>query len=296
MELRQVQYFLVVAEELHFGRAAEKLHIAEQPLGYQVRKLESELGFKLFERTTRSVKLTPAGESFMGDARRILAQAERAADTARRIAAGEAGVVRLGYESSTVVSVLPDFVRLFRAEYPEIDLVLVEHSKAGLEPLAAGDTDACLVTRYARIPSAFEYLPVMSDRAVVALSADHPLTKHDGLSLADLKGLPFLGYADASGESANRFMAQLVERAGTEAPVRSEADTFTALLGLVSAGLGFTIVTASACKLFADEVAYVPLSDPAVGVDYGLALRTGEQAATADALRTVATHLAKLSA
>lgn len=295
MELRQIRYFLAVAEELHFRKAAERLHVAEQPMGYQIRRLEDELGFKLFERTTRSVRLTPAGESFMGDARRILAQAERAADTARRIAAGEAGVVRLGYESSTVVSVLPDFVRLFRAEYPEIDLVLVEHSKAGLEPLAAGDTDACLVTRFARIPSTFEYLPIMTDDAVAAIFAEHPLAERPNVSLSDLADEPFLGYADASGESANRFMAQLVERAGTEAPVQSEADTFTALLGLVSAGLGFTIVTASACKLFADEVAYVPLSDPAVGVDYGLALRAGEQAATAEALRTVATHLAKLS-
>lgn len=294
MELRQLEYFLAVADELHFGKAAKRLHLAEQPLGYQIRKLEGELGFKLFERTTRSVALTPAGVSFKEDAQRILAQSERAADTARRISKGEAGVVRLGYESSTVVSVLPDFVRLFRAEYPEIDLVLVEHSKAGLEPLAAGDTDACLVTRFTRIPSAFEYLPIVADDAVVAISVEHPLAQKPGVSLADLADEPFLGYADASGESANRFMAQLVERAGTEAPVRSEADTFTALLGLVSARLGFTIVTSSARKLFVYDVAYVPLVDPAVSVDYGLALRAGTQTATAETLRLVAEHLKSL--
>lgn len=294
MELRQLEYFLAVADELHFGKAAERLHLAEQPLGYQIRKLEGELGFKLFERTTRSVALTPAGASFKDDAQRILAQSQRAADTARRIAKGEAGVVRLGYESSTVVSILPDFVKLFRAEYPEIDLVLVEYSKAGLEPLAAGDTDACLVTRFTRIPSAFEYLPIMADNAVVAISVEHPLAQKSGVSLADLADEPFLGYADASGESANRFMAQLVERVGTEAPVRSEADTFTALLGLVSAGLGFTIVTSSARKLFVDDVAYVALENPAVGVDYGLALRAGERAPTAEAMRIVASHLARL--
>ena len=136
MELRQLEYFVAVAEELHVGKAARRLHIAEQPLSYQIRKLENDLGFKLFDRTTRSVSLTPAGASLLADARKLLARSEQAADTARRIAAGEAGVVHLGYESATVPSVLPDFVKLFRAEYPEIDLILVEHSKAGLAAVA----------------------------------------------------------------------------------------------------------------------------------------------------------------
>ena len=294
MELRQLEYFLAVADELHFGRAAAKLNMAEQPLGYQVKKLETELGFKLFERTTRSVKMTAAGESFAADARRILAQSEQAADTARRIAAGEAGVVRLGYESSCVVSILADFVKLFRAEYPEIDLVLVEHSKQGLIPLYKGDTDACLITRYQRLPKTFEYFPIMTDQAVVALDAGHQLAKRESLSLPDLENVPFLGYADASGESANRFMAELIEHAGAEGVVRSEADTYVALLGLVSAGLGFTIVTESMKKLFPAEIAYVPLSSPAVKVDYGLALHKNNQPTCAEALRTVAKHLASI--
>lgn len=288
MELRQIKYFLAVADVLHFGKAAQKLHIAEQPLGYQVRRLEDELGFKLFERTTRSVRLTPAGVSFKADAQRFLAQAEHATEAARRISAGEAGVVRLGYESATVVSILPDFVRLFRAEYPEIGLVLVEYSKAGLPALAEGDTDACLITRYMRLPSGFEYLPVMRDRAVVALPADHFLAEKPALSLTELAEVPFLGYAGAGGESANRFMAQLVEHAGTDAPITHEADTYTALLGLVSAGLGFTIVTGAMSKLFAKEVRYVPLVDPQVDVDYGLALREGDGTPTVEALRIVA--------
>lgn len=294
MDFRQLQYFLAVAEELHFGRAALKMHIAEQPMGYQIRKLENELGLKLFDRTTRSVRLTPAGESFRVDAQRAVAQMEHAADVARQISQGGAGIVRLGYESATVVSVLPDFVKLFRAEYPEIGIELVEHSKEGLSPLTEGDTDACLITRFARIPKGFDYLPITHDRAVIALSTEHPLSDREELSLADMADTPFLGYADAKGESANRFMAELVEYAGSGPTIRHEADTYTALLGLVSAKLGFTIVTSAMAKLFPDKVSYIPLVNPEVGVDYGLAMRENDWPPVVESLRVVAGHLSQI--
>lgn len=292
MEIRQMEIFATVADERHFRRAADRLYISEQALGQQIRKLEGELGFKLFDRSTRSVELTPEGAALIDDARRLLAQAARTEDTARHIAAGELGTVRLGYESSTVVSILPEFVTAMRDVHPGIDLVLVEHSKAGLVPLDAGETDACLVARYGRIPERFEFHLVKRDRAYVALPADHPLAQSEGLGIVDLEGVPFLGYADAKGESPNRFMAQLFENVALEKPVQHEADSYVALLGLVAAGMGFTFVTASMKKLFVGDVAYVPLAEPEVHVDYGLALRAGEKAATAKALRSVAARLA----
>lgn len=294
MDTWDLECFLAVADELHFGQAARKLHIAEQPLGYRVRKLEDELGFKLFDRTTRSVRLTPAGSSFEGNARRIVAQQQQAVESARLIAGGKAGVVRLGYESATVVSILPDFVRLFRTEYPEISLRLVEHNKDGLHPLASGDTDACLITRYSNLPKGFEYLPILEDRAVIALPKEHRLASRKELSLADLDEVPFLGYAGANGESPNRFMEKLVTHAGTDSSISHEAETYTALLGLVSAELGFTIVTTSMARLFPDEVSYVPLSDPEVSVDYGLTLREGDSSAILKSIRIVARHLARI--
>lgn len=291
MDSRQIECFLAVVEELHFGRAAKKLHLAEQPLGCQVRKLEEEVGFKLFERTTRSVKLTPAGASFAVDAQRILVQGRCAVDTARLISQGKAGMIRLGYESATVVSILPGFVKLFRTKYPEISLELVEHSKEGLKPLANGDTDACLITRYVRLPQGFEYVPIMKDRAVIALSREHSLANKASLDLSALADVPFLGYAGANGESANRFMSQLVEYAGADCPILHEAETCTAILALVSAGLGFTIVTESMSKLFSEDVRFVPLADPRVGVDYGLAFGEGDERPIAESLRAVARHL-----
>lgn len=291
MELRQMRYFIAVADELHFGRAARKLHIAEQPLSYQVKKLEEELGFKLLDRTTRSVSLTPAGASFLQDARKIVEKSERAADTARRIALGEAGVVRLGYESATVPSILPDFVKLFRAEYPGIGLVLIEHATGGLRALTEDDIDACVVTRYDRLPGWVEFLPISSDRAVVALPAGHALAQVDEVRAADLAKGPFLGYTGAGGAPANLFMAKLAAQSDLDVDVSQEAESYMALLGLVAAGLGFTIVTECMADFFADQIVYRPLVDPEVHVEYGLALKHGDEGPMTSPLRTVARHL-----
>ena len=294
MELRQLQYFVAVAEELHFGRAAERLHIAEQPLGYQIRKLEAELGFKLLARTTRSVSLTPAGASLLEDAKKILALTDRATDSAGRIASGEAGVVRLGYESATVLSILPSFVKLFRAEYPDIDLVLTEYSQAGLKSLMEEETDACLVTRYERLPAGIEYHRVKGDIAVVALPADSPLASKEEVKLSDLGEKRFLGYRGMESGPVNQFLKQLVAASDVDISVFQEAESYIALLGLVAAGLGFTIVTSSAEQFFADDIAYRPLANPRVTVDYGLALRHNNSIAAAEPLRVVSKHLARI--
>ena len=292
MELRQLHYFLVVAEELHFGKAAQRLHIAEQPLGYQIRKLEGELGFKLLNRTTRSVSLTAAGAAFMEDARKILEQSQRAAENARRIAQGKAGKLRLGYESATVPSILPSFVRFFREEFPEIELELMEYSQVGLTALVDGETDACLATRYTRLPSSIEYHRIRNDATYIALPRGHALSSKPELSIFDVANEQFLGYRGMQSAPANLFLQQLIATTDLEMPVIQEAESFTTLLGLVAAGLGFTIVTGCARQFFANEVDYRPLTNPAITVDYGLALRKGDTAPIADSARSVAKHLA----
>lgn len=294
MDLRQLEAFVAVAEERHFGRAALKLHLAEQAVGYQIRKLEDELGFRLFERTTRSVALTPAGTAFLESTRGILKETAWAADSARRIAAGEAGVVRLGYEVSCVPSVMPDYVRLFRAEYPDINLVLVERSKGGIASLLAKDTDACLVTRFERLPKGVSYLPILQDRAVIALQAGHPLADKGQVSLSELADMPFLGYSGLESGPVNRFLGDLATHVGIDSSVEQETESFLGLLGLVAAGIGFTIVTEAIAKVMPGGVAFVPMVNPEVLVDYGLAVREGDDLPTSPALITVAKHLKRV--
>lgn len=293
--MRQLEYFIAVAEELHFGKAAARLHIAEQPLSYQIKKLENDLGVKLFDRTTRSVSLTLSGKSLLSDAYDIVARSRRAAESVQRIAAGRAGVVRLGFESATVLSIMPDFVRLFRATYPEIELVLVEHSKAGLSSIIEGGEDACLVTRFERLPKWVDYKPITKGRAVVALPIDHPLAEKETISTSDLTDGEFLGYRGAGSLPVNQFMTRLAAMSGLELSVLQEAESFMPLLGLVASGLGFTIVTSHMIGFFNDKIVYRPLVEPEVFLDYGLATSFDNQSPLLEALFATADYLAKRS-
>ena len=157
-----------------------------------------------------------------------------------------------------------------------------------------GETDACLVTRYKRLPSGIEYHRVKGDIAVVALPADSPLASKDEVELSDLDKERFLGYRGMESGPVNQFLKQLVATTDVDISVFQEAESYIALLGLVAAGLGFTIVTGSAEQFFADDIAYRPLANPRVTVDYGLALRNDNSIAAAEPLRVVSKHLARI--
>src|SRR3954453_10103995 len=142
MELRHLRYFVAVAEELHFRRAAERLHVSQPPLSQQIRALERELGVTLFERNRRRVELTAAGSALLGEARGILAAVEHAVDLTQRVARGEAGALSVGFVGSAMYGALPDVVREFRASRPGVELRLRElPTGAALEALAAGGID-----------------------------------------------------------------------------------------------------------------------------------------------------------
>lgn len=291
MEQRQLEFFLAVADELHFGRAAKKLHVTEQPLSYQIKKLESELGLLLFERTTRSVSLTPAGHVFAEDARDLLSRAERAVDSARRVAEGSSGVIRLGYESSTAPAILSAFVKCFRVEYPHIGLVLAECSTRGLAHLAEDEIDACLITRYVRLPRGIDYTPIVEDVAVVALTKNHPYAQRDSVGIEELSGVPLLGYTGRDSEPANQFMARLAAQFDLE--FMQMAETPMALLSLVAAGMGFTASTGTMSEFIAGEVSYLRIANPQIPLDHGLALPATGQAPTVQALKSVASLVSK---
>lgn len=173
MNTDYLRYFVAVAEELHFRRAAERLFMAQQPLSRQVQRLEAECGVKLFERTTRRVALTAAGEAFLEEVRRTLAALDRAVKTARRAANEEVGTLRLGYTATALYNVLPEAVRAFREQYPEVQLELTEMSSAGLErALLAKDIQAALL--YGPVAdAAVESVLLLEEPLVVALPERH---------------------------------------------------------------------------------------------------------------------------
>lgn len=273
MELRHLRYFVAVAEELHFHRAAERLHISQPPLSQQIRALESELGVQLLERNRRSVSLTAAGAVFLREAREILAAVDAAAETARSVARGDAGRLALGFVGSAMHSALPGILRAHRRAFPQVELVLTElPTAAQLAALMAGRIDAGVIRPPVREPG-LVFETIHREPVVIALPEDHPLAARRDVALADLVEEPFvlLARREAPGlyESLNTAMAG----AGGVPEVVQEAREMQTVVGLVAAGLGVSLVPAS---VGADEhrgVAYRPVAGTAPTIELALAWR-----------------------
>lgn len=243
----QLRGFVAVAEELHFGRAAERLRMTQPPLSRAIQKLEREVGVILFERGSRAVALTAAGEAFLVDARRLLSATERAGETARRVAAGTAGTLTLGFTAMAAVSILPELLRDFDRHLPDVDLVLEELVSADqFARLANGEIDLGLV----RLPprdGEIEARLVQREHLVAAVPTSHPLAEaKDALSVTELDGVDMIDYS--AGAS---YFADLV--AGTLAQVRPRSrqrvTQIPTMLALVGAGRGIAIVPEAAAAL-----------------------------------------------
>lgn len=245
LEHRLLQSFIVVAEELHFGRAAARLHLSQPPLSMQIRKLEERLKTRLFERDRRRVALTEAGAFLLERARGMLAEAERAFDETGRIGRGESGVLALGYTPTATYEVLPPLIREFRRHSPGIRLELIE-MRSPLQPdaLREGRIEVGFACGPVSAPGVKEHV-LRRERFVAALPAFHPLARRPSLRARDLDGQPFVAVRrDVEPAWADAGAAAL-RRARIPANVVQETDTKAALLGLVAAGLGVAIVTAS---------------------------------------------------
>ena len=276
MELRQIRYFLAVADTLHFGKAAQRLHMAEQPLSFQIKKLEQELGFKLFARTTRRVSLTPAGELFRARASSALEELERGVEVAAKTAAGERGRLVVAYDSSAIHGLLPRCVRVFKDRYPEVELSLVERSRPDLTrtlaDLAEGAVDLDLALLYDQVPADVACEVIQTDQVMVAMPAGHRLAQEQAVPLASLQDERFLTYA-SSQTAAHSFIERLCRAAGFEPKVEQEAETYMSLLGLVASGMGVTMATSSFQGMFAGQVEFRPLVEPSLAVKVALLSR-----------------------
>ena len=276
-ELRQLRYFVAVAEELHFGRAAHRLHMTQPPLSQTIQAFEAALGTPLFARTNRSVALTPAGLALLPEARRILQQAATLPDLAQRAAAGEIGRLSLAFVSSADYSVLPAFLREFRAAYPQVQIDLREAtSDVQLEDLMQNRVDAGLLIPplpdkakieldYARVLS--EPLILAAPHGLKGLRAKHPV------NLTTLADQPLIVFPRRIAPALHDAIMGCFHDAGMTPRIAQEAIQMQTIVGLVSAGMGIALVPQSVSNLKRPGVDYRTLAGKPPTVETGLAWR-----------------------
>jgi len=270
MELRHLRYFVAVAEELHFGRAAARLHIAQPPLSQQIRQLEGELGVVLFTRTRRHVELTPAGRAFLDEARGVLAGAEQAVRTAQRASRGEIGQLAIGFVPSADLDILPRVLRVWKARFPDVEITLHSLlSGAQVEALHAGRIQVGFV----RLPvdeSGLVVERIQREPLVAALSRGHRLARSARVRLADLAGDTMVLFTRDIAPGYYDVFIGACRRAGFTPRVLHPGSMQTNL-GLVSAGLGVALMPASIRNLRRAGVVYRPLAPPVPHVEMALA-------------------------
>lgn len=270
MELRHLRYFTAVAEELHFGRAAERLHMAQPPLSQHILNLEREIGVQLFARTKRKVKLTDAGRVFLSEARLILSHAEQAIQMAQRASRGESGRLVLGFVLSATASLLPESLRVFREQFPAVELVLEEITTAqGLTALAEGRLHLAFVRLpLGELSKSFTLELVLKEKIILALPAGHALVAKEQVSLRMLATEPFIIFPRAQGTGFYDHLVSLCRRSGFSPRVVQEAGQMQTILSLVAAGLGVALIPATVQSLRSEGVVYKPLRErtPGTGI------------------------------
>lgn len=265
MELRHLRYFVAVAEELHFRRAAERLHIAQPPLSQQIQALENEIGAQLLVRSKRSVSLTDAGEHFLRRARRILDDAAAASDEAKRVANGEIGEIRVGYTASLPLSpLLPRILSEYRDKCPKVTVNLREmFTPDQFEALRNNALDVGFV-RYndPEKPVAGLRLRLLrNDPLYMVLPIKHPLAASNRVTLAQFANERFIAYPENAGADLGVLIRRLCNWAGFAPKIEQAAAEAVTQIGLVAAGLGVAVMPMPMTCIAMDRVRYVPLAD-----------------------------------
>ena len=258
IDARLWRSFTVVAEELHYGRAADRLHITQPALSRQIRDLERALGVTLFDRTSRRVALSQAGRAVLGQARRALTESDRAIRLARLAAKGDWGELTIGVLPAVALALLPAIIRAYRDTHRSIDVTISESfDDEQLTALAAGRIDAGFL-RAAEAPPGIRLQTLLTEQVVAALPADHRLVGHDRLALSELAGEPFVFFPRHRSVLAYDEFIASCRAAGFSPAIVQEASGIAAL-GLVAAGLGVTVVAASYQALSLAGVRFVPV-------------------------------------
>ncbi len=289
MELRHLRYFVAVAEELHFGRAAARLHIAQPALSVQIRVLEERLGGRLLARTQRQVALTEAGERLLPEARATLAQAERAANQTRLALRGELGTVTIGFTGSVAYAgLLARVLKDYRVRVPGVSLQLEEIDPLGqIARLSAHTIDVGLLNTLAmQVPDTIDTVPLVSWPLWVAVGSDHRLAGHKRVSANELRAEPFVRYSVTHGGDQSQALRDIL---GFDPVISHRGSNLLMVLALVGAGLGVALVPSSVAPL-ADQsgVRMLPFGDVDIQLNCAAAFRVNE---TDPAVQLFLTHL-----
>lgn len=284
VELRPLRQFVVLAEELHFGRAAARLHMTQPPLTQAMQQLERTLGARLFERTQRRVSLSPAGAALLPEARRLLAAAEAMPQLAQAAAAGLAGRLRLAFVSSIAYGPLPGWLRSFRAAYPGVQLVLREATlDVQLQAFAAGEIDAGFVLHAdGAVPPGLVAWRALREPLVLALPEAHPLAGRRSLQLSQVAAEPLVIFPRGIAPSLFDAVLGHYRAHGATPVIAQEAIQMQTLINLVSAGMGLAWVPASLKQLQRPGVVYRGLAGTPLHCETSLVWPSQAQAQAAE--------------
>ena len=291
MELRHIRYFLAVAEEQSFTRAAKKVGIGQPPLSQQIRALEDELETPLFHRLSRGAELTSAGKAFLPEARLIVQQTERAKHVALLGAKGQVGQLRVGFTGSAIFRpIVPEIVRGFHQHYPEVGLTLIENDTTQLlQFLGENKLDVTFIRPGRRNPEQVDIYRLKDESSMAVLPSTHPLAKRRGIRLSALSNEPFVIFPRAAGTSLFDELIDACHRSGFDPVIAHEAPQISSAPNLVSAGLGVSIVPASiAAQVQVKGVVYLPIVGESPAFGLALVTRLNEKSTAVKNFRRLA--------
>jgi len=284
MEMRHLRCLVAVAEELHFGRAAQRLHLSQPPVSLAIKELEAELGVTLFERTSRRILLTRHGEAALQDARAVLARAELLKRRAKDAARGASGTISIAFISLAAYSFLPAALRRFTQSHPSVKVTLQESTTDQmLAELEKGTLDIGLIFASPGMADALAYRPLRREALIVALPEKHPLAAAATVPLEQLAHERFLGFERHYGPMIFDAMVATCMRHGFS-PELFPARQMHTIVSLVSGGIGVALVPASVKALHREGVVYRPIRGERTLVETGAAWRRADESAQVQAL------------
>lgn len=261
IKFQVLRYFTVLAEELHFGKAAARLSITQPPLSGAIKALEEELGVRLLERDSKHVRLTPAGETFVVEARQILDHCKRATDAVRAVASGQRGRLVIGVTGSMFFRDVPALSARFAEQMPGIDLFFREQaSSEQIEALLHGQLDAGFLNA-GSVPSQLSAITLRSERFLCCLPENHPLADQDQIAVADLAAERVVMFSRDVAQANHDNVIAIFNRAGVFPHTCHEARQWLTIIGMIANGFGVSIVPASLSRTGMNGVRFIPLDD-----------------------------------